>query len=135
MLLKAPGLECCFSILWSFAGHIFGQQEAISEVKRIFLLIVALALIALGNRDIWAVNDRYVVAQFTNGTSTVGGGIQTTLSLAVFNDIANLQYPSHFMQRVDVTVPSGFTGSGVSNDRRNLQRKMPSVSIIAKPAG
>ena len=83
-------------------------------MKRIFLLTAALALITLGRRDIWATNDRYVVAQFTNGTSTVSGGIQTTLSLQVFNDIANLQFPSHFMQRVDITVPSGFTGSGAN---------------------
>ncbi len=63
-------------------------------------------------------NDRYVVASFTNGTSTVSGGVQATLALTVLNDINNLQSPNHFIQWVQVTAPvtnSGalvFTGSG-----------------------
>ena len=63
-------------------------------------------------RVINASNDRYIVAQFTNGTSQEPGGANATLDLTVFNDIRNLSYPNHFIQWIQVTVPAGFTGSG-----------------------
>ena len=63
-------------------------------------------------RVINAANDRYIVAQFTNGTSQQTGGVNATLDLTVFNDIRNLSYPNHFIQWIHVTVPFGFTGSG-----------------------
>ena len=63
-------------------------------------------------RTIHASNDRYIVAQFTNGTSQEPGGANATLDLTVFNDIRNLSYPNHFIQWIQVTVPAGFTGSG-----------------------
>src|SRR5213594_2936430 len=59
-----------------------------------------------------ASNDRYIVAQFTNGTSQEIGAVNATLDLTVFNDIHNLSYPNHFVQWVQVRVPAGFTGSG-----------------------
>ncbi len=63
-------------------------------------------------RTINASNDRYIVAQFTNGTSQEPGGANATLDLTVFNDIHNLSYPNHFIQWIQVTVPAGLTGSG-----------------------
>ena len=56
-------------------------------------------------RTINASNDRYIVAQFTNGTSQEPGGANATLDLTVFNDIRNLSYPNHFIQWIQVTVP------------------------------
>ena len=89
---------------WSLAGGL---------LKRSAISISTLAIVFLGMAvTARATNDRYVVAQFTNGTSTEAGGVHVTLDLTVYNDINNLQYPSHFIQWVQVTVPSAFTGSG-----------------------
>src|SRR5690349_12284288 len=87
--------------------------KGVITMKRFALSMATLAVVWLWTAGIAnASNDRYVVASFTNGTAQVPGGAYTTLDLTVFNDINNLQYPSHFIQWIQVTIPSGFTGSG-----------------------
>src|SRR5439155_24390737 len=56
-------------------------------------------------RTIHASNDRYIVAQLTNGTPQEPGGANATLVLTVFSDIRNLSYPNHFIQWIQVTLP------------------------------
>jgi hypothetical protein len=123
-----------------------GTQPAISNVlnwsstggliKRSAISISTLAIVCLGMAvDARAANDRFVVAQFTNGTSTEAGGVHTTLDLTVFNDINNLQFPSHFVQWVQVTVPSGFTGSGAGGAFTTSDFTPPSGWQVSSIAG
>src|SRR5437899_1521676 len=111
-------------------------------MKRIATSIMTVALACLGIAgNARASNDRYVVGQFTNGTSTVPGGVSTTLDLTVFNDINNLQYPSHFLQWVQVTAPitqSGalvFTGSGPNGAYTTNDFMPPSGWHVSSIAG
>ncbi len=86
-------------------------------------------------RVINAANDRYIVAQFTNGTSQQTGGVNATLDLTVFNDIRNLSYPNHFIQWIHVTVPFGFTGSGPGGAFTNSDFIPPSGWSVSSIAG
>src|SRR6266436_8260752 len=84
-------------------------------MKRNATCIAAVALMWLGMAGVAnAANDRRITAVFIGGTGTQSGGAHVTLQLAVTNGINNLQFPSHFIQWVQVTIPAGFTGSGAN---------------------
>jgi len=97
------------SLLFS---EVFKEEPNENETSRTFNDDSGVAWWLWTVRTINASNDRYIVAQFTNGTSQEPGGANATLDLTVFNDIRNLSYPNHFIQWIQVTVPAGFTGSG-----------------------
>ena len=88
-----------------------------------------------------ASNDRHVVGKFTNSTSTVAGGVSTTLDLTVVNDIHNLSFPSHFIEWIQITAPttvSGalvFTGSGANGAYTIGDFNVPSGWQVSSIAG
>src|SRR5438552_7207774 len=88
-----------------------------------------------------ASNDRHVVGKFTNSTSTVAGGVSTTLDLTVVNDIHNLSFPSHFIEWIQITAPttgSGalvFTGSGANGAYTVNDFGLPSGWQVSSIAG
>src|SRR5690349_17364852 len=105
-------------------------------MKRFALSMATLAVVWLWTAGIAnASNDRYVVAKFTGGTSQAAGGVYTTLDLTVFNDIHNLQYPSHFIQWVQVTIPKGFTGSGAGGAFTTSDFVPPAGWIVSSIVG